>query len=160
MGVWNKSWLYLQQGPAAGCLIMGRCLCLWGPGGLALVCVGSSSGQEAWEESHCCLPPTAPPRLLLGVWGVAVWMSTVATPAKLFLCVFPKMIHRSTGHQTTISSFKRLYNFLVKLFKDIHAITGRDLPQVLSEMVLSHSPVHLGLLPILQMRILRLREVT
>lgn len=85
--------LYLQQGPAAGCLIMGRCLCLWGPGGLARVCVGSSSGQEAWEESHCCLPPTAPPRLLLGVWRVAVWVWTVAPTAKLLLSVFPQMIH-------------------------------------------------------------------
>ena len=126
--------LYLQQGPAAGCLIMGRCLCLWGPGGLALVCAGSSSGQEAWEQSHCCLPRAAPPRLLLGVWGVAVCMSPMATPAKLVLCLSQNNTPSSTGHQTTITCFKRLYNFLVKMFKDVHAITGRNLPQVLSEM--------------------------
>ena len=50
------------------------------------------------------------------------------------LCLSQNDTPSSTGHQTTISSFKRLYNFLVKVFKDIHAITGRNLPQVLSEI--------------------------
>ena len=49
-----------------------------------------SAGEGSRAAAAC---PCCSPRLLLGVSGVAVWMSPVATPAKLFLSVFPKMIH-------------------------------------------------------------------
>lgn len=160
MGVWNKSWPLSPAGPSCrlphnGALSVPVGTRRPGPRLCGLLLWTGGLGREPLLPAPCC-SPKAPPGSL-GGWLFG-W--TVATPAKLFLSIFPKMIHSSTGHQTTISSFKRLYNFLVKMFKDIHAITGRDLPQVLSEMVLSHSPVHLGLLPILQMRILKLREVT
>ena len=135
LGVRNKSWPLSPAGPSCrlphnGALSVPVGTRRPGPRLCRLLLWTGGLGTEPLLPAPCCSPRAPPGSLGGGCLHVTNGYSSKVGS----LCLSQKDTPSSTGHQTTITCFKRLYNFLVKMFKDVHAITGRNLPQVLSEM--------------------------